>query len=163
VLDIEGFIENHPGGRFVMKHNIGRDISKFFYGGYCLEGNLTGIQNGHVHSNYARKIVNDLIAAQLNRKEPIQSTICTVDKKHTVNSTTMTLYLKSVESGVVPNFKRYYPGLSMIGKHFTVRSLENKKVTRHYTVSNAMRPEFIHELSKQLSDEVSRSSLNLGS
>lgn len=40
VLDIESFVKHHPGGRFVLNHNIGRDISKFFHGGYSLEGNL---------------------------------------------------------------------------------------------------------------------------
>jgi len=40
ILDITDFINEHPGGRFVLKHNIGKDISKFFFGGYCLEGNL---------------------------------------------------------------------------------------------------------------------------
>jgi cytochrome b involved in lipid metabolism len=28
---------NHPGGKFVVEANIGRDISKFFYGGYSME------------------------------------------------------------------------------------------------------------------------------
>ena len=36
VLDVKDFIFKHPGGRFVVQHNIGRDISKFFYGGYAL-------------------------------------------------------------------------------------------------------------------------------
>jgi cytochrome b involved in lipid metabolism len=40
VIDIEKFQDKHPGGKFVINHNIGRDISKFFYGGYSLEGNL---------------------------------------------------------------------------------------------------------------------------
>ena len=40
VLDINKFIPQHPGGKFVLEHTIGRDISKFFYGGYNLEGNL---------------------------------------------------------------------------------------------------------------------------
>ena len=40
VLDIENYMDNHPGGRFLLEHNIGRDISKFFYGGYALDGNL---------------------------------------------------------------------------------------------------------------------------
>ena len=40
VLDVASFISHHPGGQFVLKHNIGRDISKFFHGGYSLEGNL---------------------------------------------------------------------------------------------------------------------------
>jgi cytochrome b involved in lipid metabolism len=34
VLDVSSFKYNHPGGKFVVEYNIGRDISKFFYGGY---------------------------------------------------------------------------------------------------------------------------------
>jgi len=37
VLDVSSFINNHPGGNFSLTHNIGKDISKFFYGGYSLE------------------------------------------------------------------------------------------------------------------------------
>ena len=32
VLDVSKFSLNHPGGRFAIEHNVGRDISKFFYG-----------------------------------------------------------------------------------------------------------------------------------
>ena len=42
VLDVTDFVASHPGGRFVIETNVGRDISKFFYGGYCLEGNTQG-------------------------------------------------------------------------------------------------------------------------
>ena len=34
VLDVTEFKAKHPGGKFVVEHNIGRDVSKFFYGGY---------------------------------------------------------------------------------------------------------------------------------
>jgi cytochrome b involved in lipid metabolism len=50
----------HPGGKFVIRHSIGQDISKYFFGGYCMEDNLKGVQKGHVHSYYAKLIVNDL-------------------------------------------------------------------------------------------------------
>ena len=39
VIDIGRYMNSHPGGRFVLQQNVGRDISKFFYGGYCLEDN----------------------------------------------------------------------------------------------------------------------------
>ena len=39
VVDIAGYMNHHPGGKFVLQQNVGRDISKFFYGGYCLEDN----------------------------------------------------------------------------------------------------------------------------
>jgi len=64
VLDIGKFINQHPGGRFVLQHNIGRDISKFFHGGYSLEGNLgTQPARGYAHTALARLIVNDLAIA----------------------------------------------------------------------------------------------------
>ena len=37
VLNVEKFKCEHPGGRFLLEHSIGRDISKYFYGGYTLE------------------------------------------------------------------------------------------------------------------------------
>ena len=37
VLDVTDFAKSHPGGRFLIEKNFGRDISKFFYGGYSLE------------------------------------------------------------------------------------------------------------------------------
>ena len=58
VLDVSKFCRNHPGGRFAIEHNVGRDISKFFYGCQSLENNTAGEKIGHIHSNYARIIVN---------------------------------------------------------------------------------------------------------
>lgn len=62
VLDVGEFINYHPGGRFVLQANRGRDISKFFYGGYSLEDNDQPIK-GHNHSNYAKLICNSLTVA----------------------------------------------------------------------------------------------------
>jgi cytochrome b involved in lipid metabolism len=53
VIDVSSFKYEHPAGRFLVEHNIGRDISKFFYGGYAME-NFTGSNRTHVHSNMAR-------------------------------------------------------------------------------------------------------------
>jgi len=36
VLDLNGYERIHPGGKFNLRHNVGRDISKFFFGGYSL-------------------------------------------------------------------------------------------------------------------------------
>lgn len=52
VLDISRFMDDHPGGKFSLKHNVGRDVSKFFYGGYSLE-NVQKVSH-HAHSNDAR-------------------------------------------------------------------------------------------------------------
>jgi cytochrome b involved in lipid metabolism len=58
VLDVGEYVNYHPGGKFVLRHNVGQDISKFFFGGYCLEDNIPRAAAGHNHSSYARKIVN---------------------------------------------------------------------------------------------------------
>lgn len=66
VLDVTEYMDNHPGGRFVMEHNNGRDVSKYFYGGYSMDGNL--IYKGaksHNHSNIARATVESLTIARL--------------------------------------------------------------------------------------------------
>jgi hypothetical protein len=52
----------HPGGAFVLNRTVGKDISKFFYGGYALDSNSDVVTSGsaHIwnHTNIARKIVN---------------------------------------------------------------------------------------------------------
>lgn len=74
ILDVTHFITHHPGGSQSLKRTIGKDISKYFFGGYSLEGNLTNRPLLHSHSNYAIKIVNDLVVAVLDRNA--QHSIC---------------------------------------------------------------------------------------
>lgn len=54
----------------MLKHNIGRDISKFFFGGYSLENNADKGTVGHNHSVYARMIVNELAIAIFEKELP---------------------------------------------------------------------------------------------
>ena len=62
VIDVTNYVHNHPGGQFVLQQNIGRDISKFFYGGYSLEDNMgSSPARGYTHSNYAKLVVQDLV------------------------------------------------------------------------------------------------------
>ena len=81
VLDVGKYRFAHPGGKFVIEHNIGEDISKFFYGGYSLE-----IGSGHkpyTHSNVARNVVNSLIIGQIIREGP--SFTCELADRNSVN------------------------------------------------------------------------------
>jgi len=77
VLDVTDFAKQHPGGRFLLEKNFGRDISKFFHGGYSLEP--TKNSKTHTHSNTARLIVNSLILARLVQKAET-STVRVVSK-----------------------------------------------------------------------------------
>jgi cytochrome b involved in lipid metabolism len=38
IIDVSKYTQTHPGGEEVITSNIGRDISKFFYGGYSGKG-----------------------------------------------------------------------------------------------------------------------------
>jgi cytochrome b involved in lipid metabolism len=64
ILEVSRFLDEHPGGRFSIEHHIGQDVSKFFYGGYSLEGNVIP----HTHSNDARKTVNQLVVGYLEEE-----------------------------------------------------------------------------------------------
>ena len=70
VLNIRNFAYCHPGGEFLLVHNVGRDVSKFFYGSYALDGNHNnpaGRNNRWAHSNIARKIANRHCIGALSR------------------------------------------------------------------------------------------------
>ena len=145
VLDINKFIEQHPGGRFVLQHNVGRDVSKFFHGGYSLEDNM-GPQpaRGYTHSTLARMVVRDLAIAVFEPKSQADTVQCRVVQElcKDVNSTTKTIVFESVNGQNVPNWRDYQMDMSFIGKHFLVRNLNGgDKVARHYTICNAMRPD----------------------
>ena len=131
-------------------------MSKFFHGGYALEGNLgQRPSSGKKHSNYARLIVNDLIIAQLDRKITVQSTICKVDQNRTVviSPHVQGFYFESGRTEPVPNFKRFYPGQTMFGKHFTIRAMTGSKPTRHYTICNSMQPDVYQKLVSSLRED----------
>lgn len=36
ILDTGSYSNVHPGGKFSIRHTVGRDISKYFYGGFSL-------------------------------------------------------------------------------------------------------------------------------
>ena len=42
ILDISSYMFDHPGGAQVFLQNIGKDVSKYFYGGYALKSQLEG-------------------------------------------------------------------------------------------------------------------------
>lgn len=61
VVDIGSYAYSHPGGAFLIDYNIGRDVSKFIFGAFALDGNQNDPKaptNKWNHSNMARKIVN---------------------------------------------------------------------------------------------------------
>ena len=58
ILDVSSFQNYHPGGRFVVNHNVGRDISKYFHGGYSLENLGRAKCKSYLHSTEAIRVAN---------------------------------------------------------------------------------------------------------
>ena len=52
----------HPGGDYLLEHNIGRDISKFFYGGYS----LSSIQRPFSHPPDTYPYINSMRIGRLS-------------------------------------------------------------------------------------------------
>ena len=65
VLDATDYAPYHPGGKFIIERCRGTDISKFFKGWVYHEPMHNGFN--HLHSNYARMVVNSLIIGKLDR------------------------------------------------------------------------------------------------
>jgi len=58
---MDGYEKLHPGGKFLITRNFGRDISKFFYGGYVM---VRG-QVPHAHSLAALKFCEAMVIGVL--------------------------------------------------------------------------------------------------
>ena len=157
VLDVEKFIDQHPGGRFSIQHNVGRDISKFFYGGYSLENNIGGPPaKGYAHSTFAKIIVCDLAIARYEH-HTVKSTLCRVveELSRNVNATTKTIIFENILGDKVHNWRKYYTDIDSIGKHFRVRNMagtDKDCVWRHYTICNSMQPDYYQGLVRALKD-----------
>jgi hypothetical protein len=117
VLDVRKFRSEHPGGQFLIDFHIGRDVSKFFYGGYVLE-NQSGM-TPYTHSNVARAIVNSMIIGKLN--EASETFEGHISHSYNINSTT------KVFTFTIMGDARYQAPASTnvdtIGKHYLIRSL----------------------------------------
>ena len=113
VLDVTSFAGSHPGGRFLIERNIGRDISKYFHGGYSFEP-MSGSKN-HTHSNYARTIVNNLIVARFvaKRETAVMSVQTRVQAVAQEDSSVKTFTMQALgqTSDMQTKFCNFYPDL----------------------------------------------------
>ena len=79
----------------MITQNRGRDITKYFYGSYNLERDVTP----HVHTNIARRIVNELAIARIFDHAP-QFTM-SVNASQVITDNTKTFILRPNGSGHV--------------------------------------------------------------
>ena len=134
ILDVSHFMTEHPGGKFLIEHHVGRDVSKFFYGGYVLE-NGAGL-SPHRHSNVARTIVNGIVVGRLINRAQTFTVRTTATQVINRFSKTFIMRVEGPDSGWrAPSST----DISQFGRHYLLRSYNNGKVRRHYTVAACMR------------------------
>ena len=115
---------------------------------------------GHLHSNYAKKIVNDLAIARFegNAKEvePTQLKECKqgeIMDAREINKMTLAFVLETTDFKPLANNRLFYPDLDSIGKHYLVSTVANPWIKRHYTTCNAMDPLIYDTLVKKLNGD----------
>lgn len=153
ILDIGKFMDDHPGGKFSMEHNIGKDVSKFFFGGYSLE-NIDQVEH-HLHSASAKKIANKLAIGHLTEQAPERMMVINqIDRSASISGSTKTFMFKNstMSSEDDNTFLRLLStkcsllDTSQIGRHYLVQpavasqgssNISIKK--RHYTEAFSMR------------------------
>ena len=136
VLDLNGYERNHPGGKFNLIHNLGRDISKFFFGGY----NLVNVKGKHPkhHSQAALDIVKTMIVGVIEGQKEVADHLFKIVKRRAVTDNTCTFTFKKIDGERVTNLRRWYNDPRMIGRHFLVYGDQNRRVKRQYTICSAM-------------------------
>jgi len=120
VLNLESYIHQHPGGAFLMEQTVGRDISKFFYGAYTLDGNTNSPSGKNpaltVHSNVARKIsLRHIVAVIWDADVDCHKLIVDHTQTQEVNSFTKSFVLKLANKTLKTSLKDFYPDLSTLG------------------------------------------------
>jgi hypothetical protein len=135
IIDVSRFMSEHPGGKFLLEHNVGRDISKYFYGAFILE-NGVGL-SPHRHSNVARTIVNKLIVGRLNQERVATFTVRT-SATQVINHFSK-CFIMRVE-GPDPGWRQpASTDIKSFGKHYLLRSYHRPNVKRHYTIAACMK------------------------
>ena len=139
VLDMDGYIGYHPGGRFVLERNIGRDISKFYCGSYSiLEDNSIKMHN---HGKQADWQVYQMIIGHCSGQ--LKGAETHLVKKVTqalANETTGTFRLDTVSKDSKHQYRDYYSDLSNIGLYYVIYEKNNPTKKRQYTICNALIP-----------------------
>ena len=96
--------------------------------------------------------MNSLAIATFHKDVIVQNTVCLIIRNISTKVTQdlSFIHLQSKDKQVVPNFKHFYSGLSMLGKHFLVRTVDKDRTARHYTICNVLRPKVYDELIRLL-------------
>lgn len=144
VLDMDEYAGIHPGGKFVLEKTVGRDVSKFFYGGYQM---VSGAEEFPFnHSALAMSISQTFVVANLAGQEHVAPILTQMAGKEIINSIATMFTLKTTDSKKVHDFKLWYSEFTKLGQHFLVYGQKNMTIKRQYTICSSIEPKFYQAL-----------------
>jgi len=136
VLNVGRYASRHPGGKFLIDATVGRDVSKYFYGGYKMENSKSNRDAPYRHSMMARKCIPGLVYARLNEKA-MTAEAGIIEKTDIVADTKAFTFECTDKAREV--WSLFYQDIQMIGRHFLLTNTRVHSVQRQYTVCSSMR------------------------
>lgn len=141
VIDLKEWEQYHPGGKFVLQKNLGRDITKYWYGGYQMVEHWRNKK--HKHSYMATQIANSLIVAQLEGQLHMSPVLSSITETIEINPQVNCFKLTACDGQkTVDNWKHWYSDTTTFGRYFVVCRNNDTKVRRQYSVCNSVRPKY---------------------
>lgn len=132
----------------MLTKNKGRDISKFFYGGYQLVND--GTLHQHTHSPVATKIAQEMTIALLKDQTKVQTTVAVIGQKVAISGNSAVIVMEELTGQKTEAFSLWQPDVHKLGQAFLIYSKAEPRHKRFYSVCNYMRPQLRTEINKML-------------
>mmetsp|Transcript_4956 Transcript_4956/g.4736 ORF Transcript_4956/g.4736 Transcript_4956/m.4736 type:complete len:542 (+) Transcript_4956:57-1682(+) len=178
IIDVDSFQDQHPGTAYVISENIGKDIGKYFYGAYSMSPDISPYTHSNYAANLLEKLIIGKIKPILTKTQrgnginlsgtkeaesllssknitthqseilnPLQTQDYTfiIKEKEKIAPGLARVMLQSLDA----NVKKFYPGLKLSGKSWSITSLQNF-VSRYYTICNCMGSQIYDEYIKAI-------------
>lgn len=144
VVDLAKYHFHHPGGAFVLRANIGRDISKYFHGAFSME-NVGGsrVFNWY-HSTNARRVVNALTIARYIERAPCRIVNVFFERNTNKTGTCKTFRFRSIyqdqeNDALKENLIKDEPNNGL----YLCPLIDHTSVARHYLIKSTSHPDTI--------------------
>lgn len=143
VVDLAKYHFHHPGGAFVLKQNIGRDISKYFHGAFSMENMGSARVFNWYHSTNARRIVNSLAIARYIKRAPVRIVNIFFERSTNSTGTCKTFRFRSIYQN--PDNDNLRENLIREDNDGTYLCplIDHTSVARHYLIKSTSHPDTI--------------------
>jgi len=142
VYDLSNWV--HPGGNFIIEACLGREVGRYLYGNYALEGTTI---KPHKHSNLALSQMQKFYIGEVTNSESILVHKNTKSQAQATNNDTWKIVSVKPMSDTVSqihlasqdfNIKTFGSSLSFLGRHFKVSFNQKNAIARQYTTALAL-------------------------